>query len=125
MIEYFEKRIIEDVIVERVNLCKMTLIESKVFWERLQDDIVQGHRKIIADLSNCKNVDSTLIGVLMQAQNLLSKSQGNLKLVLPNKETVKIIELLGVSEIINVYKLLDDAVTSFNSRSNFKKIAVA
>ncbi len=125
MIEYFEKRIIEDVIVERVNLGKMTLIESKVFGERLQDDIVQGHRKIIADLSNCKIVDSALIGVLMQAQNLLSKCQGNLKLVLPTEETVKIIDLLGVSEIINVYKLLDDAVTSFNSRSNFKNIAVA
>ena len=56
MMEYFEKQIIEDIIIERVNLGKITLIESKVFWELLQDDIVQGHRKIIADLSNCKIV---------------------------------------------------------------------
>ena len=125
MMDYFEKQIIEDIIIERVNLGKITLIESKVFWERLQDDIVQGHRKIIADLSDCKIVDSALIRVLIQAQNLLSKNHGNLKIVLPNGETLKIIELLGVSEIINVYKLLDDALNSFYSKSNFKKIAIA
>ena len=52
MIGYFEKRMIEDIIIERVNLGKVTLIESKVLWERLQDDIVNGHKKIIADLSS-------------------------------------------------------------------------
>jgi hypothetical protein len=63
--------------------------------------------------------------VLIQTQNLLSKNHGNLKIVLPNGETLKIIELLGVSEIISVYKLLDDALNSFYSKSNFKKIAIA
>jgi anti-anti-sigma regulatory factor len=125
MIGYFEKKIVEDVLIERVNLGRVTLIEAKVFWERLQMDIVQGHKKIIADLSDCELVDSTFIGVIVQAQRILLKNQGKLKLVLPVNQRVEFFNLVGVSRIITVYELLEDAVNSFNHKSKIKKMAVA
>jgi anti-anti-sigma regulatory factor len=125
MVEYFEKTQVEDVIIERVNLGKVTLIESKVLWERLQNDIIKGHKKIIADLSQCKTIDSALIGVIIHTHNILAKSKGNLKLVLPIKQSVELFSLFSIDEIINIYDFLEDAVDSFNNEPEFKKIAVA
>ena len=51
--DYFENEIIEDIAVEKVNLVKITLIEAKLFWERLQNVVLPGHKKIIVDISKC------------------------------------------------------------------------
>ncbi|MBT8377928.1 MAG: STAS domain-containing protein [Ignavibacteria bacterium] len=125
MIGYFEKTRVEDIIVERVNLGKVTLIESKVFWERLRDDIVEGNKKIIADLSSCKFIDSSLIGVIVRAQDLLHKNQGILKIVTPCNEILEIFELIKVSGNLNIYEILDDAVKSFNVKTQIGELAVA
>ena len=125
MVGYFEKTRLEDILVERVNLGKVTLIESKVFWERLRDDIVEGNKKIIADLSNCKFIDSSLISVIIRAQDLLHKKNGNLKIVTPYNEILEIFELVKVSDNINIYEILGDAVKSFNDKTQLEKLAVA
>jgi anti-anti-sigma factor len=125
MIRYFEKTQVEDVIIERVNLGKVTLIESKVLWERLQNDIIQGHNKIIADLSSCNFIDSSLVGVMVRAQHMLLKNHGNLKIVMPSNQVLEIFNSVDLYGNINIYEILDDAVNSFNGNSKFKKIAVA
>ena len=125
MVGYFEKTRIEDILVERVNLGKVTLIESKVFWERLRDDILEGNKKIIADLSNCKSIDSSLIGVIIRAQDLLHKNHGILKIVTPCSEILEIFELIKVSANLNIYEILDDAVKSFNVKAQIDALAVA
>ena len=121
MIRYFEKTQVEDVIIERVNLGKVTLIESKVIWERLQNDIIQGHNKIIADLSSCNFIDSSLVGVMVRAQHMLLKNHGNLKIVMPSNQVLEIFNSVDLSGNINIYEILEDAVNSFNGNSKFKK----
>ncbi len=125
MIGYFEKTQVEDVIIERVNLGKVTLIESKVLWERLQNDIIQGHNKIIADLSSCNFIDSSLVGVMVRAQHILLKNHGNLKIVMPCNQILEIFNSVDLSGNIKIYQILDDAVKSFNGNSKRKKIAIA
>ena len=84
--EYFNKETVGDIAIEKVRLPKATLIEAKVFWERLQTAISQENDKLIVDLSDCTFIDSTFMGVIVQTQRELIKNQGELKLVLPAEQ---------------------------------------
>ena len=112
--EYFNKEIIADIVIEKVTLPKVTLIEAKVFWERLQTDISQEHNKIIVDLSDCTFIDSTFMGVIVQAQRRLIKNQGELKLVLPAEQMEEFFKFAGITRVIESFQSIEEAVSSFN-----------
>jgi len=123
--EYFNKEIIGDIAIEYVALPKVTLIEAKVFWERLQTDINQEHNKLIVDLSDCSFVDSTFMGAIVQAQRELIKNQGELKLVLPAEQMKEFFKFSGIIRVIETFQSKEDAVSSFNEEPENREIAFA
>lgn len=123
--EYFNKEIVGDIAIENVALPKVTLIEAKVFWERLQTDINQEHSKLIVDLSDCTFVDSTFMGVIVQAQRELIKNQGELKLVLPAEQMKEFFKFSGITRVIETFQSKEDAVSSFNKEPENREIAFA
>lgn len=125
IMEYFNKEIIADIVIEKVTLPKVTLIEAKVFWERLQTDISQEHNKLIVDLSDCTFIDSTFMGVIVQAQRRLIKNQGELKLVLPAKQMKEFFKFAGITRVIETFQSKEDAVSSFNKEPEVREIAFA
>ena len=112
--EYFNKEIIGDIAIQKVTLPKATLIEAKVFWERLQTDISQEQNKLIVDLSDCTFVDSTFMGVIVQAQRRLIENQGELKLVLPAEQMKEFFRFAGITRVIETFQSMEEAVSSFN-----------
>ena len=120
--EYFNKEIIEDIAIEKVTLPKATLIEAKVFWERLQTDISEERNKLIVDLSDCTFVDSTFMGVIVQAQRRLIENQGELKLVLSTGQMKEFFKFAGITRVIETFQSREDAVSSFNKEPEIREI---
>ncbi len=120
--EYFNKEIIGDIAIEKVTLPKATLIEAKVFWERLQTDISEERNKLIVDLSDCTFVDSTFMGVIVQAQRRLIENQGELKLVLSTGQMKEFFKFAGITRVIETFQSRENAVSSFNKEPEIREI---
>lgn len=120
--EYFNKETVGDIAIEKVRLPKATLIEAKVFWERLQTAISQENDKLIVDLSDCTFVDSTFMGVIVQAQRELIKNQGELKLVLPAEQMKEFFKFAGITKVIETFQSKEDALSSFNKEPEIRDI---
>ncbi|RKZ00554.1 MAG: hypothetical protein DRQ13_00175 [Ignavibacteriae bacterium] len=120
--EYFNKETVGDIAIEKVRLPKATLIEAKVFWERLQTAISQENDKLIIDLSDCTFVDSTFMGVIVQAQRELIKNQGELKLVLPAEQMKEFFKFAGITKVIETFQSKEDALSSFNKEPEIRDI---
>ena len=120
--EYFNKETVGDIAIEKVRLPKATLIEAKVFWERLQTAINQENDKLIIDLSDCTFIDSTFMGVIVQAQRELIKNQGELKLVLPAEQMKEFFKFAGITKVIETFQSKEDALSSFNKEPEIRDI---
>ncbi len=59
---FFIKEEHNDVIVEVVDLTRATLSEADEFKQRLTENIENGYKKIVVDLSDCEFIDSTFLG---------------------------------------------------------------
>jgi len=121
-LEYFNKETVGDIAIEKVRLPKATLIEAKVFWERLQTAISQENDKLIIDLSDCTFIDSTFMGVIVQAQRELIKNQGELKLVLPAEQMKEFFKFAGITKVIETFQSKEDALSSFNKEPEIRDI---
>jgi len=72
----------------------------------------QGSKKILLNLSEVKNVDSSGIGELIANYTTLSRDGGQLKLL---KLTDKIRDLLVITKLLTVFDAYDDEAEALNS----------
>ena len=72
----------------------------------------QGNKKILLNLSEVKNVDSSGIGELIANYTTLSRDGGQLKLL---KLTDKIRDLLVITKLLTVFDAYDDEAEALNS----------
>ena len=107
-----------DVVTNRVNLLRTTVNEANDLRNLLEEQIVFGHSKIVIDLSQCTQLDSTLIGVLVVNQKKLQAKGGELNLVEPLAPAKELLYLTGISNVFNTFKTAEDAIRSFNNGIN-------
>jgi anti-sigma B factor antagonist/stage II sporulation protein AA (anti-sigma F factor antagonist) len=112
--EDFEKKIINDVVVEAVNLSRATWKEATAFKEILKDDIEKKFKRIIVDISQCEFMDSTFLGALVLGQKNITKIGGEIKIVEPVSVFQTLMEKTSTLKIFDTYKSLDEAVRSFS-----------
>ena len=72
----------------------------------------QGSKKILLNLADVKNVDSSGIGELIANYTTLSRDGGQLKLL---KLTDKIRDLLVITKLLTVFDAYDDEAEALNS----------
>lgn len=72
----------------------------------------QGSKKILLNLGEVKNVDSSGIGELIANYTTLSRDGGQLKLL---KLTDKIRDLLVITKLLTVFDAYDDEAEALNS----------
>ncbi|MDO8551043.1 MAG: hypothetical protein Q7S39_12960 [Ignavibacteria bacterium] len=63
MLDDFILEIVDGIAIEKLNMTRVTIKETKEFKETLNSLIINGHNKIIIDFSECDYVDSSIIGV--------------------------------------------------------------
>jgi anti-anti-sigma factor len=111
----FEKEIKDDIIIEKVNLIRATYKEAKEFMNFIQNDIEAGWKKIIIDMKNCKFMDSSFLGVLINSLKQLEKSKGSLKLASVHDDAQIILDITSISDIFHIYADKEEAIRSFRA----------
>ncbi len=115
----------DNVMINRVNLSRATVNEVDKLSELLNEQRAIGYSKIVVDLSQCTNLDSTFIGVLVLTHKQLLAKGGNLTLVEPLDPARELFQLTGISKVISTFETAEDAIMSFNINPEIKEIAFA
>jgi anti-sigma B factor antagonist len=92
---------------------RLTLGESNLVREKVNQLSAAGRYKIVIDLSAVEYIDSTGLGVLVICFTSLKKFGGALKLVNPNKRNVELLLLTKLHTVFEVFMEVQDAVNSF------------
>ncbi|MBT8377898.1 MAG: STAS domain-containing protein [Ignavibacteria bacterium] len=114
--EEFEKKAIDDVVVEIVNLSRATFKEATEFKKILNEDLEKKFKKVVVDISQCEFMDSTFLGVLVYAQKRISTQGGEIKLVEPASVFQTLLEKTSTLRIFDTHKSVDGAVKSFSKQ---------
>ena len=117
IMEGFEKKIVNGVVVEVVNLNKATYEEAQNLNKILDTEINIKSRKIVVDLSQCEFIDSTFLGVLVLSLKSIARIGGDIRLVKPMLINKPLMSIAGTLNVFNVYNNLEDAINSFNYNS--------
>lgn len=110
---FFTKEDYDDVVVEVVDLARATLNEAEEFKKRLKEDIENGHKNIVADLSACDFIDSTFLGTLVITLKNVTSMGGDLRLVGFRPAVHSMFELTRMYRAFETFKTKDDAINSF------------
>ena len=85
--------------------------------DQLQDEIEQqlqnGNNKLIIDLTDVPLLDSTALGVIILAFQVLQRSGGKLVLLNPQKAVSSILEVTRLTSILEVYETEEAAYNAF------------
>lgn len=81
--------------------------------DTIQTLISQGNVCVVMDLSAIEFITSRGLGAIGKAMDTLRKQKGDLKLIGIRPELRKIIDICGLSKIIDIVDSLDEALVSF------------
>ena len=110
--ENFEKQLSGDVLIEKVNLQRATIVEASIMKKRLLDDIQLNNKKIIIDISKCDFIDSTFLGALVVSLKRTRETGGDIKMVIASS-VAKTLNVTGVLRVFKNYSSVEDALKSF------------
>ena len=114
--ENFEKQLSGDVLIEKVNLLKATIVEASIMKSRLLKDIQLKHKNIIVDISKCTFIDSTFLGALVVPLKRTRETGGDIKLVVaPSSATGDILSISGILRVFESCTSVENALKSFRS----------
>ena len=113
IMEDFEQKVVDDVVVEVVNLTRATWKEANQFKLILQADIEKKFKKLVVDISQIEFMDSTFLGTLVLAKRNIAQIGGDLKLVEPLSVFKALMEKTSTLNIFESYKSASEAVKSF------------
>lgn len=112
--EDFEKQLRGDVLIEKVNLLKATIMEANIIKTRLFEDILLNNKKIIVDISNCDFIDSTFLGVLVASLKRTKENGGDIKIAIASSSFAEgIVNNSGILRVFEIYTSVEDALESF------------
>lgn len=112
-LEDFQRELIGDVVIEKVNITRATFKEAQEFKDRIVFDIAANNHKIIIDLSNCDYIDSTFLGVLVVVLKKMAEKGGEIKYIIPQPSALYLFKITGLYSVLNLYRNVEEAMISF------------
>ena len=97
---YQVARLGSTVFVRSVGLANMK--NAPMLDSFLREVIRQGVLLVCVDLSSCSGMDSTFMGLLVGFSQELSEVKGRLVVVNPTEQNQRLLDMLGVSEVLPV-----------------------
>lgn len=110
----FKRIIHKDVVIEIVNLTRATLQEAGELKKILTEDIENGFRKVVVDISRCGFIDSTFLGALVYSLKNIAEVGGDIRIVKLDFLAGPFIKKLGTMNIFNVFKSVEEAIGSYD-----------
>jgi anti-anti-sigma factor len=109
------EKLVGDIFVETVNLERGTIVEAGLLKEILENRISGGCSKFVVDISRCEFIDSTFLGVLVNALKNVAKSGGDLRLVGFQPAVHSMFELTRLYRVFETFKDAQSAIKSFTN----------
>ncbi|HED05082.1 MAG TPA: anti-sigma factor antagonist [Ignavibacteria bacterium] len=109
----FIKEKYNEVVVEIVNLTRATLKEAEEFKLTLSNDIDEGARKLIVDISECEFIDSTFLGALVVSLRKITGLGGDLRLVGFQPAVNSMFELTRMYRVFESFPTKEKAIKSY------------
>lgn len=116
-------KIIDDIAIVIVDLPVATQRDAKPFWNELENKSILEWDKVIIDLSLCTLIDSTFVGMIVKILKTVSRNNGQMKLIFPEKNARINFQTTGIIKVIECFNTLNEAVNSFNSKIPTRKIS--
>jgi anti-sigma B factor antagonist len=95
--------------------------ESELLGGRLSKLVADGVRKLLLNLANLTQVDSSGVSVIVGTYVSLRAKGGELKLLCPCGRVLEVLRILHLLEIIPSFEDETQAVASFRPQSYFAK----
>ncbi|MBN2366629.1 MAG: STAS domain-containing protein [Calditrichaeota bacterium] len=95
---------------KEVNRSNSASLKEKIFVE-----IAEGNNKIILDLKNVAEMDSSGLGALLFGKRQASNSEGNILLVSVNPAIQSLLRIAQLNRVFDTFESVEDA------RKNFAK----
>jgi anti-sigma B factor antagonist len=108
---YLVARLGRTVFVRSVGLANMK--NAPMLDTFLREELAHGVSLVCVDLSTCSGMDSTFMGLLVGFSQELLRIQGQLVVVNPTVQNLKLLDMLGVSEVLAVVARADPAELEF------------
>ena len=89
---------------------ELDLYTSDRLRDRLAEALEQGGRRILVDLTGVCFMDSTALGVLVDAAKALRSSGGQLVLVADDPRVTRVFEITGLERVFRIEASLPEAV---------------
>ena len=87
--------------------------ESELLSGRLKKVIATGARKLLLNLHDLTQIDSTGVGVIIETLISLRKKGGELKLLCPKGRVLEVLRVLRITKIIPCFETETQALASF------------
>jgi len=118
--EDFKKQVSGVVLIEKVNLQRVSHKEANIIKSRIFEDNLINNKKIIVDLSKCAFIDSSFLGALVDSLKRTIKSGGDIKLVIAFSSFAEgLFNNNGILKVFEIYASVKAALDSF--RTNGKE----
>lgn len=95
--------------------------ESELLDNRLRKLIANGVRRVLLNLTDLTQVDSSGVGVIIDSYVSLRDQGGNLKLLCPQGRVREVLRVLRLLEIIPYFENETEALVSFRPQTNFAR----
>ena len=120
----FQTKKINDITLISVGLVIATHKAAKLLWDELEKKSIYQINKIVIDLSECKYINSTFIGMLNKIYNKIIEKNGQIKIVYPETIVIESQRTMSITKIVKCYNNLDEALNSFDDKVTVSKVAV-
>jgi anti-sigma B factor antagonist len=90
---------------------ELDLYNAHIVRDALLECAAETPQRLVVDLSEVKFIDSTALGVLIEARTRMANRRAFL-LASPGLETRRALEVSGLDRHFSVYQSLDDALSS-------------
>jgi len=95
--------------------------ESELLGSRLQELVARGARKLLLNLTNLTQVDSTGVSIIAKTYVTLKGQGGDLGLLRPSGRVREVFAVLHLLEILPSFEDETQALDSFKSQGYFAK----
>jgi len=83
--------------------------------EKLHDLVESGNTRVVADLSNVNWMNSSGLGILINALTTIRNAGGDLKLASVTDKIKSLLKITKLLTVFNTYDSTEDAINSFST----------
>jgi anti-anti-sigma factor len=88
---------------------------SEYFFNCIEDQIKDGHTRLILDCSQLEYVSSMGLGSLMRTHSRMKKHMGDVKIAAMQDFVAEAFRIVGFEKILHLYESVDDAKGAFSA----------